>query len=99
LRSKTLAEGEFTSPKHFNSRSGIPKQKRPALQAASVLEQGTGIEPAFSAWEALLRLFPRRRKTLENPLFSMVFRLFRFLGFYEFSQIFASFQKDRVTIE
>jgi hypothetical protein len=52
LRSKTLAEGEFTSPEHFNSRSGIPKQKRLALQAASFLEQGTGIEPAFSAWEA-----------------------------------------------
>jgi len=54
LRGKTLTEGEFTSPKHFNSRSGIPKQKRPAMQAASVLEQGTGIEPAFSAWETSL---------------------------------------------
>jgi hypothetical protein len=52
LRGKTLTEGEFTSPKHFNSRSGIPKKKRLALQAASFLEQGTGIEPAFSAWEA-----------------------------------------------
>ena len=52
LRGKTLTEDEFTSPEHFNSRSGISKQKRLALQAASVLEQGTGIEPAFSAWEA-----------------------------------------------
>ena len=52
LRGKTLTEGEFTSSKNFNSRSGIPKQTRLEMHAASVLEQGTGIEPAFSAWEA-----------------------------------------------
>ena len=52
LHSKTLAEGESTSPEHFNSLSGIPKKRRLAVQAASFLEQGTGIEPAFAAWEA-----------------------------------------------
>ena len=49
LRSKTLAEGEFTSPEHFNF---LPESKKPALlRRTSVLRSKTLAEGEFTSPE------------------------------------------------
>jgi hypothetical protein len=49
LRSKTLAEGEFTSPKHFNF---LPESKKSALlRRTSVLRSKTLAEGEFTSPE------------------------------------------------
>ena len=45
------------------------------------MEQGTGIEPASSAWEADVLFFSLVLKILETPVFSMVLRILALIDF------------------
>ena len=67
------------------------------MQAASVLEQGTGIEPAFSAWEEyelFFDYFPKLPENLGKTLIYQAFQPFPYFFFDAKSNPFWSYHAE-----
>ena len=61
------------------------------ISSRILLEQDTGVEPAFTAWETQKRVFLLVHRTIKSAVFATVFRILSFREFRGFSRELSRF--------